>query len=222
MIDECAKLRGEIVELEKKLRATIEKKESLKMMVSRVEVEEYELTSQLKEKKLAFRTITESMALPPPLPAASESQAPEKTLANQRMRGVVGNVKEFRGLVEKLPLIKVSLGEVKDKSEENSYVLNKIMGPHDPEAIMYQDADLIGTKVAARTISTYPLNSTHKKRVKYFQLFQFKPIQDSYSISIFRREIQSVTITSWKWFPITPLWPLGTGATGGRGLSKPL
>ena len=192
MIDECAKLRGEIIELEKKLMTTIEKKESLRMMVSRVEVEEYELTSQLKEKKLAFRTLTESMPAPPP-PASSEGQAPEKTLANPRMRGIVGNVKEFRGLVEKLPLVPVNLGDIKDKGEENSYVLNKIKGPRDPEAITYQDADVIGTRIAARTVSTYPLNSTRKKRVNnhipvfifgYSFIFEFESNSNSIFIHI--------------------------------------
>lgn len=131
MADECAKLRAEIVELEKKLKSTIEKKDSLKLMVSRVEVEEYELTSQLREKKQAFRVLAESSAPSPqqapqgvgqqdhqqgqePLQQQQQQQQePVQSVANQRMQGVLSNLKEFRGLVERLPRIPLNLGRPK-------------------------------------------------------------------------------------------------------------
>lgn len=180
MADECTRLKTEIKDLEMKLRSTIEKKESLKLMVSRVEVEEYELMNQLKEKKLAFRTLTEttlssstpsssstaaSTSDPSGQPGSGDNAALDKSISNQRMRGILSNVKEYYGLVEKLPLIPVNFNEPKDISYEDGYRTNRVMGPHDPESIAYQEADTIGTRIAARTVSTYPLDQTHKKRV---------------------------------------------------------
>ena len=181
MADECTKLRAEIVELEKKLKSTIEKKDSLKLMVSRVEVEEYELTSQLREKKQAFRVLAESSAPSPQqtpqgagqqdsqqgqeLLQQQQQQEPVQSVANQRMRGVLSNLKEFRGLVERLPRIPLNLGEARDRPEDEGLMPHRVVGPHDPYALTPPDVDVIGTRVAAKTISTYPMNTARTKRV---------------------------------------------------------
>ena len=43
---------------------------------------------------------------------------------------------------------------------------HRVVGLHDPYALTPPDVDVIGTRVAAKTISTYPMNTAHTKRVK--------------------------------------------------------
>ena len=150
--ESVAKLRSDLKDAEKQLKALLEKRESYKSELAKIDAEERSLSKKLQDSKAKLRALVAASA---PAPAASGSTSARGAGASKAATqpGVLASVAQFHSLANALPDVAFAPCHAAPADTPT------ISGPttEDP----YTIADI----AAARTVSTYPLVPGGAKRV---------------------------------------------------------
>lgn len=141
-------------ELERRHKASIQKRETLAAMITRIETEEHSLSVMLKEKRDELRR-------------AGDPGATGSTMRNKSDKacGIVSSIKPYMFLVDDIPEISLVVGKEAAATRPNVQK-SSIVGPANPNGVEHSTSDAIEDLVAACTVSTYPRMPGTDRRVK--------------------------------------------------------
>ena len=154
--ESVAKLRSDLKDAEKQLKALLEKRESYKSELAKIDDEERSLAKKLQDSKAKLRALVAASASSSAGPGSAGSGAAAGAKSAVQL-GVLASVAQFSALADALPdgVVFASCPATAGAAADTQ----TISGPatEDP----YTIADL----AAARTVSTYPLVPGGAKRV---------------------------------------------------------
>ena len=154
--ESVAKLRSDLKDAEKQLKALLEKRESYKSELAKIDDEERSLAKKLQESKAKLRALVAA-------PAASGSAGSSAAAKAATQPGVLASVAQFNALADALP-DGVVFVPCRAAAADDTHTIS---GPTTEEPCTIADI------AAARTVSTYPLVPGGAKRVCAFPLFLF-------------------------------------------------
>ena len=174
--ESVAKLRSDLKDAEKQLKALLEKRESYKSELAKIDDEERSLAKKLQESKAKLRALVAASTSTSAAPGSAGSAAAAKAATQL---GVLQSVAQFNGLADALPdgVVFAPYRAAPAPAPATTPDPNTISGPTTEEPCTIADL------AAARTVSTYPLVPGGAKRVCCSFSFLFSLLSLSFTLA---------------------------------------
>lgn len=154
-------LHSDVDDITSALQTLLEKREMYASMLAKLDTEEHGVVRRLQDSRARFRGLA-ALGVAPAADTATTPAPEHASTPRARALGTITNDAAWDHLVERCPALRAAPPVV-------GAARRQLAGP------ATEDVCTLGSAVAARTISTYPMNADRTKRVCLFLFFPPHP-----------------------------------------------